>query len=293
MCQEGHTTGKLYKYAVLFEYYECMISQDNDLPDILVTEPFTEHNFDLSSPFKGSTVRGSNVSSPSAINSKSSSPYKEISDLNSPDSIPLDDPFDDYIPELCSCDQFHDDTSELLYTSCNLSVKQTLAVLFTWFASFPGISKEAFSELLRILHIFILPEGNLLPTSYAKAHSIIDSNIVPVETYHCCINDCVVYRKCSDGDFQDIEICPTCGEQWYEQASCIARKVFKYIPILPRIRRMFGNKDMSKILQDHANIRVNTYLVYINLQHGMTFTKKVDFLKWTHGDFHLLFVQME
>ena len=48
-------------------------------------------------------------------------------------------------------------------------------------------------------------------------------------------------------------VCPKCGEERFEPHSKIARKKFKYIPIRPRLRRMFGNKTMSKHLQSHKH----------------------------------------
>ena len=129
--------------------------------------------------------------------------------------------------------------------------------MFNWFASYPGISKEAFDRLLFILHSYILPTGNVLPANYAKAYSIINSKLVPVQTYHCCINDCIIYRKTSQDNFESLQCYPTCGEQQYEPETKIPRKVFKYIPLQPRLQRIFEGKDMSRIVQQHQNLHVS------------------------------------
>lgn len=45
---------------------------------------------------------------------------------------------------------------------------ETVVHLFDWFSSHPSLSKEAFSKNLQLWHS-ILPQGNLLPTSYQEA----------------------------------------------------------------------------------------------------------------------------
>ena len=79
-------------------------------------------------------------------------------------------------------------SSELLFETSTLSVSQSLALLFKWFCSYPGISKECFSRLLYLLHTFFLPTGNKLPKSYIKARALIKDVLVPVQSYDCCVN---------------------------------------------------------------------------------------------------------
>ena len=142
------------------------------------------------------------------------------------------------------------DSSECLYESSEFSVIQTLAILFTWFCSFP-ISKEAFGRLLYLLHQFVLPVNNKLPNSYERARSTIQDFLVPVQEYDCCVNDCIVFRNCSDGKFKDLIACPKCDSDRYYPSTKIAKKRFKYIPLAPRIKRMFANETVSELLQRH------------------------------------------
>ena len=104
--------------------------------------------------------------------------------------------FENFIPEGFS----HVPTINACYgketfTNSQLTVAETLALLFSWFASFPGISKEAFGHLLFLLHSFMLPKNNNLPSSYYEAHCIIKRNLTEVQEYNCCPNDCILYTK--------------------------------------------------------------------------------------------------
>ena len=162
------------------------------------------------------------------------------------------------IEEPLQCDNFtmYDmsaENSELLYESSELSVYQTLAMLFNWFCSYPSVSKECFNRLLYLLHSFLLPTGNKLPMSYAKARVIIKDSLVPIKCYDCCVNDCIIYRNSAKGDFEGLNHCPSCSAPRYKPNTSIAQKQFKYVPIGPRLKRMFSNKKISELIQSHLN----------------------------------------
>lgn len=140
-------------------------------------------------------------------------------------------------------------TSERLFPGSSLSTLGALAMIFSWFSAFPGISKEALGKLLYILHNFLLPSGNILPASYGQALSVIQSLLVPVKEYHSCINDCILYR----GSYKDLRQCPKCGESRFSGDGKIPRKRFKYIPLGPRIRNYYSNARISTLLQSHSN----------------------------------------
>jgi len=59
-------------------------------------------------------------------------------------------------------------TLQLMPHCTVVTLLQTLAQYFEWFTAHPGTSKEAFSEVLHLQHS-TLPNGNLLPDSYAAA----------------------------------------------------------------------------------------------------------------------------
>jgi len=125
-------------------------------------------------------------------------------------------------------------------------VLQALAHIFHWFTAHPSTSKEAVSDMLSMQHNFLLPNGNLLPKSYYEAHQIIEPFLLKPEIFHACLNDCILYRK----DFKDALYCPHCNSPRYKQGKVAARK-FIYLPLGPRLVRMFNDKGFSRILQSH------------------------------------------
>lgn len=167
------------------------------------------------------------------------------------EDIGIEEPFDD--GSSIGPYTIEDDTSDSLYKSSPLSVNKTLAILFSWFCSTPGISKESFSRLLHLLHKLMLPADNKLPSSYQQAQAAIRGLLVPLNDYDCCINDCILFRNCSEGNFKDLSDCPKCGSERFHPHTQVARKKFKYIPLAPRIKRMFANKNVSELLQKHQD----------------------------------------
>ena len=151
--------------------------------------------------------------------------------------------YDSDIPTL------HENTEEL-FPGSTLTVISALAILYSWFAAFPGISKEALGRLLYILHTYLLPPENKLPSSYAAAHAIVKHHLVQPIEYHCCINDCILFRD----EYEQLVQCPKCGEDRYYSSTVQPRKRFKYLPVLPRIKRMYSIPSLAKLMQEHITV---------------------------------------
>ena len=83
-----------------------------------------------------------------------------------------------------------------LYIGANISTLQAISMLVSWFSTFPGLSKSSFTHLLGILHNFILPKENNLPTTYDEAVAKLKPFLTPVKDYHC-----IIFRDCSAGNY--------------------------------------------------------------------------------------------
>ena len=150
-------------------------------------------------------------------------------------------------------DHLLDDSSGPLCPGATITMFQATSILTSWFSLFPGISKSAFDRLLNILRMHILPVGNNLPESYSSAHKSLSHFLTPVKVYHCCVNDCVVYRNSTSGKYADLDRCPKCKEPRYKDSNGkIPRKRFNHLLLELRIRRLFGHKTTSQLLQQHS-----------------------------------------
>ena len=92
----------------------------------------------------------------------------------------------------------------------------------------------------------ILPQGNLLPSSYSLARRLLEPLLVKTQVFHVCPNDCVLFRN----QYAENSACPKCNAVRYKSAKQPIRR-FIYLPIGPRLIRMFGSKNIAHLLQAH------------------------------------------
>lgn len=144
--------------------------------------------------------------------------------------------------------------SELpLYTNCDKYTKLSAVVKLYNLKGANGWSDKSFGDLLELLSD-MLPEGNVLPNRTYEAKKMIKGLGMKYEKIHACPNDCILYRG---DDYKDEEHCPVCGEWRYKTKYGIPSKVLWYFPILPRLERLFANKDDAKMLLWHKTGRLN------------------------------------
>ena len=130
-----------------------------------------------------------------------------------------------------------------LFEASPHSVLQTLVKYFQWFCEHPGISKEALSSML-CMQKSLLPNPNELPSSYDAAMHIIGPHLIRPLSFDICKNDCILFRN----QFSDLTRCPKCDSE--RQMSNSTRR-FLYLPLKPRLERLFGSSCMAAILQSH------------------------------------------
>ena len=138
-----------------------------------------------------------------------------------------------------------------LFENSDVAVLEALASYFMWFTEHPSTSKRALSDLLR-LNKRLLPQPNNLPGSYDEAFNFIKPFLLPIEIYHVCPNDCVIFRKTSRYDYSKLKTCPVCGSDRY-WGNKNARRRFPYFPLGPRWRRMYGDANISQVMQSHTS----------------------------------------
>ena len=158
-----------------------------------------------------------------------------------------------------------------LYEGFPNSVIHTLVKYFHWFSEYPGISKESFSSMLA-LQSTLLPGGNNLPTSYEAARRTIEPHLVQPIIYDVCKNDCIVYR----GLNASLAACPKCGcDRYISEQSHTAVRHYTYLPLKPRLVRMFGNANMAHILQSHTVIHDTKDNHVADIQQSLAWKKSI------------------
>ena len=95
----------------------------------------------------------------------------------------------------------------------------------------------------------ILPEGHALSSTYESALLEIEPYLVQSVVYDVCPNDCIIFR----GEYKSLSECPLCHSGRYTTGKIPARR-FTYLPLKPRLIRLFGTASMAQLLQSHAMV---------------------------------------
>ena len=99
----------------------------------------------------------------------------------------------------------------------------------------------------------LFPQDNTLSKNQYEAKKILCPVGMECQKIHACPNDCILYRN----QFAELRNCPTCGVSRYkgnnDECSGDATannshpaKVCRYLPIIPRFKRLFANGRDAK-----------------------------------------------
>ncbi|KAK1594919.1 hypothetical protein QYE76_059251 [Lolium multiflorum] len=157
-----------------------------------------------------------------------------------------------------------DDHKKKLYPNCedgNTKLGATLELL-QWKAE-AGICDKPFEKLLKIMKRRF-PKDNELPDSTYEAKKVLCPLGLEVLKIHACINDCILYRH----EYENLEKCPVCNALRYKirrddpgdvegepPRKRVPAKVMWYAPIIPRLKRLFRNKEHARLLRWHKEDR--------------------------------------
>jgi len=157
-------------------------------------------------------------------------------------------------------DHMLEDHKKLLYPTCDAGQKKldTTLELLQWKAK-NGVSDKEFGELLKIKKKK-LPKDNKLSTTTYKAKQVVYPLGLEIKKIHVCPNDCILYHK----EYENLDACPVCHASRFKirrddpsdvDGECAKKKIHAkgmwYAPIIPRLKRLFRNRDHAKLLRRH------------------------------------------
>ncbi|XP_028208335.1 uncharacterized protein LOC114391537 [Glycine soja] len=158
-------------------------------------------------------------------------------------------------------DALQTDAHMPLYVGCKSFTRLSAVLALVNLKARFGWSDKSFTELVLLLKN-MFPEHNSLPKSHYEAKKILCPVGLEYQRIHACPNDCLLYRN----EFLDMRFCPTCGLSRYKAndgegtegsatASSRPTKVCWYLPIIPRLKRLFASEQDSKYLRWHIDER--------------------------------------
>nr|XP_043639389.1 uncharacterized protein LOC122610466 [Erigeron canadensis] len=153
-----------------------------------------------------------------------------------------------------------DEAETSLYPGSKFTKLSAVYRLFNLKAGY-GWSDKSFIELLKFLHE-ILPEKNDIPISTYKAKKLMCPLGLKIERIEACPKDCILYRN----EYADLDHCVRCGTSRYKRKNQTGGdnnrtnngppdKILWYLPIIPRLKRLFANSKDAKLLRWHTEER--------------------------------------
>ena len=126
--------------------------------------------------------------------------------------------------------------------------KLAATMLIMTICTMHGVSNKFVDELLFLLHKYILPAPNSLPTNMYHAKVLVEKVGHSYESIHACKNGCVLFQ----GDaHKDLTVCPVCNASRYKACgkSQVPVSVLRHFPLIPRLVRWYKSPRIAKLLR--------------------------------------------
>ena len=161
-------------------------------------------------------------------------------------------------------DRMLEDHKKGLYPNCEDGNTKlgTVLELLQWKAE-NAVPNKGFEKLLKILKKKLSKDNELPDSTYATKKVVCPLGL-EVQKIHACPNDCILYR----GAYKDLNACPVCGALRYKirrddpgdvdserPRKRFPAKVMWYALIIPRLKRLFRNKEHAKLMRWHREDR--------------------------------------
>ncbi|XP_020271957.1 uncharacterized protein LOC109847122 [Asparagus officinalis] len=128
---------------------------------------------------------------------------------------------------------------------------------------------DKYFNMLLLLLRKVIPNGkDSIPENYDNAKKIVYVIGLDYNKIDACPNDCILYYK----DNKDLQECPICGvSRWVQRKNYsthgtirsmlkqnkIPAKVLHHFPLIPRLKRLYMNKDTAKQMRWHMEERTD------------------------------------
>ena len=134
-----------------------------------------------------------------------------------------------------------------LYAGASVT-KLAATMLIMTICTMHGVSNKFVDELLYLLHKYILPAPNSLPTNMYHAKVLVEKVGHSYESIHACKNGCVLF----EGDaHRDLTECPICHSNRYKAygKSRVPVSVLRHFPLIPRLVRWYKSPRIAGLMR--------------------------------------------
>ncbi|XP_028965019.1 uncharacterized protein [Malus domestica] len=144
-----------------------------------------------------------------------------------------------------------------LYPGCeNFSALSAIVELMHGKIKF-RLSNKCFDYFLGVIKR-MLPKENCLPEDQKNAQKVLKGLGLGYEKIHACVNNCILFYK----ENKQLDKCPICNEPRFKMTSQnrktkIPQKVMRYLPLKPRLQRLYMSMHTATDMRWHKEGWVN------------------------------------
>ncbi|CAL2230432.1 unnamed protein product [Prunus armeniaca] len=116
----------------------------------------------------------------------------------------------------------------------------------------------------------MLPTDNCLSKDHKHAQKVLNGLGLGYENIHACKNNCMLFYK----EHETLDTCPICNGSRYKMTSHnrmtkIPQKVMRYLPLKPRLQRLYMSTHTAIDMRWHKEKRVNDDVMILQMgRHG-------------------------
>jgi uncharacterized protein YuzB (UPF0349 family) len=118
-----------------------------------------------------------------------------------------------------------------------------------------NLGRECYDAMMTLFGCF-LPKGNVMPANLYQSDKILCVLKMPYEKIDACENGCALFRL----EYANLNYCPICKSSRYvvvdnsmgeRSQTKIPVNVLRYMPIIPRLQRLFTVKETARQMTWH------------------------------------------
>ncbi|CAM8943732.1 unnamed protein product [Rhodiola kirilowii] len=182
-----------------------------------------------------------------------------VPDIGTTDDIPDSSNYNAHQTDNCEANRFFNilnSCGEPAYSGCTTETELSINIKMLATKANYGLSEGAFNAVCGTMKNLVGGE-NKIPSSFKDAKKLVADLGIGYRRIDVCVKGCMIYYGCDES----LTVCRFCSERRYhrprstESSSTYQRNAKKqmfYLPIIPRLQRLFLSESLAKEMSWHA-----------------------------------------
>lgn len=149
-----------------------------------------------------------------------------------------------------------DDANAPLWDGCEEFTKLSITTELVTRKVQSKVSQVEYEKWVDMMKRCCPDKGVNIPSNFYEAKKMLGPLLLPKEKIHCCVDGCMLFYK----EDSKLDACKFCGQDRYEisrqgQVKRVARSVLTYLPLGPRLQRLYMCSQTAEDMTWHSTTR--------------------------------------